>query len=83
MTKDEFMGTRAWYFFCLNVFKVPFFVHAGMITTSSLLTGLTIIPAVLAGAVVGVLILKRIHQKQFAIIAKIIALAGSIKLLLP
>jgi len=81
VTKEEFMGTGGWYFFLLNSLKVPFFVHRDMITTDSFLTGMTAIPAVVLGAVVGILVLRRIPQKGFAIFAKAVAVVLAVKLL--
>src|SRR5207249_1290026 len=36
LPKMEFLGTGAWFFLILNVFKVPFSVHLGLITELSL-----------------------------------------------
>jgi uncharacterized membrane protein YfcA len=83
VTKEQYMGTGAWYFFTLNNLKVPFFVSEGIMTMTSFLTGLMLLPAVVTGAVVGILVLKRIPQKGFILFAKIVAVVLAVKLLLP
>ena len=54
-----------------------------MITLGSFLANLALIPAVVGGAAADVLLLKRIPQRGFAVFAKVVALAGAIRLLLP
>jgi uncharacterized membrane protein YfcA len=83
ISKEQYMGSGAWYFFMLNSFKVPFYISLGMITTERFLTGLVLLPAVVAGAVTGIFVLKRIPQKGFIMFAKCVAFVLAIKLLLP
>jgi uncharacterized protein len=80
LPKTEFIGTSAWYYFALNLFKVPFSVSLGFITPGSLLLNLKLAPIVLAGAVVGILVAKRIPEKAFAIVIQVLALASAIRL---
>jgi uncharacterized protein len=80
LPKTEFIGTSAWYFFILNLFKVPFSASLGFITGPSLLLNLELAPLVLVGAVVGILVAKRIPEKAFAIVVQVLALASAVKL---
>lgn len=80
LPKTEFIGTSAWYFFVLNVFKVPFSVSLGFITAESLLLNLRLVPLVLVGAVVGILVAKRIPEKVFSVVVQLLALGSAIKL---
>lgn len=80
--KEKFIGTAAWYFLVLNCVKVPLFLEQGIITGNSFRAGMMLVPGVLAGAAVGVLVLKRIPQKWFVVVVKLLALAAAIKLLL-
>ena len=52
-----------------------------MITVDSFVTGMTAIPAVILGAVVGILVLKKIPQKGFIVFAKLVAVILALKLL--
>ncbi|MGI4894631.1 MAG: TSUP family transporter, partial [Janthinobacterium lividum] len=49
----SFLGTGAWFFFIVNLFKTPFSVGLGLITTDSLLLDLKLAPAVVVGALIG------------------------------
>lgn len=81
LPKMEFVGTGAVFFMLLNWFKVPFMAGLGLITFESLRFNLLLVPAVLAGAFLGKLLLKRIDQKAFEIVALVLSAAAGIKLL--
>jgi uncharacterized membrane protein YfcA len=83
LPKMEFIGTAAWYFFCVNVFKVPFSVNAGMMDAATLHVDLILAPLAVAGAFVGRALIKHINQKLFENLALGMALIASIKLLWP
>ncbi len=80
--KMEFLGTAAWYFFLLNSFKVPFSVSLGLITGETLVFNLKLIPAVLAGAVLGRVVIHFIPQRTFERIALGLAFLAGLRLLL-
>lgn len=82
LPKEEFIGTAAWYFMIVNLFKVPFSADLGLITTTSLRFNLALVPAVVAGAALGVVLAKRISGKAFTVSVQILAVAGALKLLL-
>jgi len=50
LPKMEYVGTAAVFFMLLNLFKVPFMVDLGLITSQSFGFNLALAPAVLAGA---------------------------------
>jgi uncharacterized membrane protein YfcA len=79
--KEEFIGTGAWYFFMLNVFKVPFLFSLGLITSATLAFDLKMVPWVVAGSLIGVVTVKKINQKWFELSILVLALAAGIKLL--
>jgi uncharacterized protein len=70
----EFLGTGAWFFFLVNVFKVPFSAGLGLLDGPALLLDLVLAPLVVVGAVVGVVTVRRLDQKQFELAA--LALVG-------
>ncbi len=81
--KRNFMGTSAWYFFVLNFIKVPFFVFQDppLITKVSFMADLMVLPGILAGALIGVLLLKRIPQKWFVLIVRVLTAITAVRLL--
>ncbi|QBE48997.1 sulfite exporter TauE/SafE family protein [Leucobacter triazinivorans] len=60
-----FLGTAAWFFAVINLAKVPVSVGLGLITPSTLLLDLVLVPGVFAGAFVGRWIALRIEQRTF------------------
>jgi uncharacterized protein len=80
LSKEEFIGTGAWFYFIINLFKLPFSIALGLVTWSSLGINLALLPLVLAGSFVGVKVMKRIPQNAFNILAQVLAVAGGIRL---
>jgi uncharacterized protein len=65
LPKLEFVGTSAWFFLALNVFKVPFSAGLGLIHQQTLLFNAVLAPAIVAGLVSGRWLVTRIPQKLF------------------
>ena len=64
--KKEFIGTGAWYFLTVNLFKVPFHIFAwNTITLNSFLLDLALLPAIALGALIGVKAMSLIKEKTF------------------
>ncbi|MCK5802504.1 MAG: sulfite exporter TauE/SafE family protein [Lentisphaeria bacterium] len=82
LPKNRFIGTSSWFFIVLNVFKVPFSAKLNLITRDSLMFDLKVIPCILLGAVVGILIVKRLSNKKYVMWVQIAAAAGALKLIL-
>ena len=61
----ELVGAAAWLYFITNLVKLPFSVGLGLVHPGSLLLDLTLAPAVLVGAWVGAVTIRRITQAQF------------------
>lgn len=72
--KHQFLGTSAWFFFLVNVSKIPGYAALAMFTGKTLTFDLLLVPVVAAGAIIGVRILKRIPQAVFDVL--VLALAG-------
>jgi uncharacterized protein len=81
LPKFEFIGTGAWYFLILNWIKVPIFMLEGRITTGAIASAAIMLPLIVAGAVAGLIILKRVPQKWFNVAIQIFAVTAAIKLL--
>jgi uncharacterized membrane protein YfcA len=63
--KEEFIATGAWFFFVINLSKVPVYLWHGMISRRSLAFDAVLVPAVVIGAVTGRWIVHRIPQRAF------------------
>lgn len=81
MAKREFVGTAAWFFFIVNLSKLPFYVGSQMITPSTLRFDLVTVPVVLAGGVLGICMLPRLPQKLFDFLAMTLAALAAVRLL--
>jgi uncharacterized membrane protein YfcA len=82
LPKREFMGTGAWFFFVINLVKVPQFVWQGRITSDTLWVDLWLAPAVIAGALLGRWLFSRIPQALFEKIIIGLAVVATIALFL-
>jgi uncharacterized membrane protein YfcA len=83
LPKVEFVGTAAWFFFIVNWIKVPFSAKLQLMTLESIKLNLMMLPLIALGALIGILVLKRIKQKWFRIVVQILATAAAIKLIIP
>jgi uncharacterized membrane protein YfcA len=81
LPKYEFVGTAAWFFFFINIIKVPFSASLGLITSQTLLFNLLLAPAVLIGLFLGKFLLGKINQKAFEWILISLSLLGALRLI--
>ena len=82
LPKMEYVGTAAVFFMLLNLFKVPFMVDLGLITTQSFSFNLMLAPAVLLGALAGRWLLKHVNQNLFEQLVLLLSAIGGILLVL-
>jgi uncharacterized membrane protein YfcA len=82
LPKYEFVGTAAWFFFVINVIKVPFSVSLGLINGSSLWLNLLLVPGIIAGVAAGRFLLGKINQQAFEWLMIVFSLAGGLRLIL-
>ena len=76
-----FLGTSAWYFAIINLFKVPFSAGLGLITRDILVMDAMLIPVVLCGAFAGSKVARRIPQKVFENLILVLTVAAALSLL--
>lgn len=88
LTKDEFMGTFAWYFFLINATKVPILFAISLaqpanplMTAATAAFNLAVAPAIVAGAFLGKWLLPRIPQRAFEAVILTLAAIASAKLI--
>ena len=65
LPKHQFVHTMAWLFLLVNLFKVPFSIHLGLINVGSLTLNLCLVPAVVGGLWAGKWLLERVPQQLF------------------
>jgi uncharacterized membrane protein YfcA len=82
LPKMEYVGTAAVFFMLLNLFKVPFMVDLGLITSQSFSFNLMLAPAVLLGALAGRWLLKRVNQNLFEQLVLLLSAIGGILLII-
>ena len=66
LPKNEFIGTAAWFFLVINLFKVPFHVFVWeTISWQSVKLNLIALPVIIAGVYLGIWLVKRINEKYY------------------
>ncbi len=69
LPKLHFIGTAAWFFFLINVFKVPFHILSWKtITLQTLALNLVMAPALIGGVFLGIKIVKVIPERAYRIL---------------
>ena len=82
LPKLEFIGTGAWFFLVINLFKLPFSAHLGLITEPSLAFDLLLVPLTILGAACGRWLVTFVNQKNFAYLALAMAFVGGVHMIL-
>jgi uncharacterized membrane protein YfcA len=87
--KSELLGTAAWLYFVVNVSKIPFYLGlqawsegGAFFTLEGLGYDLVLIPAIVAGVLVGRQIYRRIPQRAFLVVILVLSALGALNLLL-
>ncbi len=83
LPKNEFIGTAAWLFFIINVFKLPFHIFVWeTVTVRSFMVDLFLIPAIVIGFFVGFALVKLINNDMYRKFILVVTAAGAIMILL-
>tara|TARA_A100001011_G_scaffold69876_1_gene71447 strand:- start:2533 stop:3300 length:768 start_codon:yes stop_codon:yes gene_type:complete len=83
LPKNEFIGTSAWLFFIINLFKVPFHVWSwGTINLTSVQISLSLIPGVVIGFGLGVFMVKKINNDKYRQLILLLTGLGGLTILL-
>jgi len=81
LPKMQFMGTAAYFYLLMNCFKVPFMVDLGLINWESAKGNLILAPAVFVGTLIGRVVLQKMNQRLFEMIALVLSVAAGLNLL--
>ncbi len=83
LPKNHFIGTTAWLFLVINLFKLPFqVVYWKNITLSSLQTDLWLLPALALGFWIGLKIIKQIKDDHYRKVVIVLTLIGAVAIFL-
>ena len=77
-----FMGTSAWFFFVINLIKVPVIGGLGFITAETLVADLWLSPLIVVGALVGVAVFRRMDERVFTTVALALSALAAIWLII-
>jgi len=82
LPKNEFIGTAAWLFFIINVFKLPFHIFVWKtVTRDSLLLNLLLVPGIVIGFFMGIAIIKAINNALYRKFVLIVTAIGALMIL--
>ena len=80
--KEAFLGTAAWFFFTVNVSKIPILWQIDLITPQSLMLDLKLAPLVVLGGCIGYWLLPRIPAHVFTWLVLVLSTLSALKLML-
>ena len=83
VVKNDFIGTGAWVFLCVNLFKLPFQVFFWKnIDAHSLGVDAVLIPALVVGFLIGLRVVARIHDDNYRKVVMVLTLVGCVAMLI-
>jgi len=79
LPKNEFIGTAAWLFLIINIFKLPFHIFAwNTITTDSFIISLKLIPGIILGILIGIRVVKLIKENFYRKMILVLTAIGAV-----
>jgi uncharacterized protein len=81
LPKLEMVGTLAWFFFIVNVFKLPFSAGLGLIRPDTLILNAVLVPGVVAGVLSGRWLVERLPQRLFDRLMLTLAVVAALRLI--
>ncbi len=81
--KGHIVGTSAWFFFLINIVKLPFHIFSwGTFTLGSLGADLAVAPVAVLSTVLGVRVVKLIPEKPYRWFLIVVSVVGGIYLII-
>lgn len=66
LPKNNFIGTQAWFFFMINLFKLPFHIFVWKtISLQSVSVNVAMVPAIITGVFLGIKIVKLLNENIY------------------
>ena len=82
MPKNDFIGTAAWVFLCMNLFKLPFQIFFWKnINVQTIETDLALLPLLAIGFWLGIRVVGKVKEMQYRKLVILLTLIGSIIML--
>lgn len=81
MKKETFLGVGARFFLLVNIFKVPFLGQLDLINPESLKLNLWLLPALIAGILLGRKLIHLVPQRTFEILLYVFSAIAGVRLL--
>jgi uncharacterized protein len=81
LPKFEVVGTLAWFFLIVNIFKLPFSAGLGLIRTETLFVAVVLLPVVVTGVFSGRWIVHRLPQRVFDVLMLGFAVLAAMRLI--
>jgi uncharacterized membrane protein YfcA len=83
LPKEAFVGTAAWFFMIVNYLKLPLQHFAWHnIRREGLILNALMIPVIILGAILGILVVKKVSEAHFRIIIYVLTILSSVLLFL-
>ena len=80
--KKTFIGTAAWLFFFINIFKLPFHIFVWhTVSLDTLNENIKMVPFVIAGFVIGVKLIKYLNNEMYTKYIIIMTILGGFLIL--
>jgi uncharacterized protein len=78
LPKERFVATGAWFFFTVNMAKLPIYLWYGLFSKQSLVFDACMVPVVIAGAAVGLWLVRRMPQRVFDVLVVVLTALSSV-----
>jgi len=80
LPKEEFIAMGAWFFFLINLAKLPIYLWHQIITPASLKFDAVMAPAVLVGAITGRWVVEHIPMRVFEVLIVVLTAISTLML---
>jgi uncharacterized membrane protein YfcA len=76
LSKEQFVATGAWFFFVVNLAKVPLYVWFGLFSVQSLIFDALMAPIVIVGGFAGLWLIHRVPRRVFEWLVVVLTLVS-------
>ncbi len=80
LKKEEFIATGAWFFFVINLTKLPIYTFHGLIGRHSLAFDAALVPVILLGARTGRWLVNHMSERVFEVLVVVLTTASTVLL---
>lgn len=81
MQKDNYLGTNAWFFFLINLMKLPFQIFLWHnISGPSFIRTSVMLPLIVLGAVIGFAVQKKLNEKVFRTVILVMTFIAAVRI---